>query len=898
MTQPNHDTETVNPIVLFSINHPKLITWLMTLITVIIVSMAALPNFYPEQLSFLPTIKVDTDPENMLSDDESVRVYNHQMKTEFSLSDIVVVGITNKQNANGVFNSKSLANIYALTQFSHSIKWVDEKNPDKMAGVIAVDILAPSTVDNIEQGGLGTVNFSWLMPEPPKSDEEAIAVRDRAMNIPFLNGTLVSDDGKAIALYLPITNKNVSYQVREQLLAKIAEFGVTEEEYYITGLPVAQDTFGVEMFKQMAISAPLAMLVIFLLLWWFFKRLIFVTSPMIVAMVCALSTMGVLIITGNTIHIMSSMIPIFIMPIAILDAVHILSDFFDRYNTIRDKRKTIIHVMNELFTPMLITTLTTIAGFSSLALTPIPPVQVFGIYIAIGVFLAWIWSVTFIPAFIVSISDEKLESFITTEDTKTEETKTPMAKLLAKTGQFTYNHALFILLFTLTSVGIAGYGISKINVNDNPIKWFAPSHIIRVADRVLNEHFGGTYMAYLALEVNPDAVIDTDFKTPLLTRLAQAQQEAINDEYTNSKQIFTIVQTAITNHTGDKASLELALNDAINKGMDNSADDEFDTWDQAQLFIDRERQLNEIFKQPDALTYLADLQSFINSLEVVGKSNSLSDVVKTVHRELLLGKTEEFRIPNSSNAIAQTLITYQNSHRPHDLWHFVTPDYRKTSLWVQLKSGDNQDMAFVEKEVAQYIASHPMPYNLQTNWFGLTHINVVWQDKMVTGMLESFTGSFLVVLLMMVLLFRSFAWGLLSMIPLTVTVGLIYGIIGLIGKDYDMPVAVLSSLSIGLAVDYAIHFLSRAREYTARYGSWEAAIGPLFSEPAMAISRNAIVVGVGFLPLLAAPLVPYQTVGVFIAAILFMAGVSSLLILPALITLMPRIFFKDLPKTA
>ena len=612
MTQKNHDTEIVNPIVLFSINHPKIITWIMTLFTILIISMAALPNIYPEQLSFLPTIKVDTDPENMLSDDEPVRVYNHQMKTEFSLNDIVVVGITNKQNTNGVFNSKSLANIYALTQFSRGIKWEDKKNPGKMAGVIAVDILAPSTVDNIEQGGLGTVNFNWLMPEPPKSDEEAIAIRDRAMNIPFLNGTLVSDDGKAIALYLPITNKNVSYQVREQLLAKIAEFGATEEEYYITGLPVAQDTFGVEMFKQMAISAPLAMLVIFLLLWWFFKRLIFVTSPMIVAMVCALSTMGLLIITGNTIHIMSSMIPIFIMPIAILDAVHILSDFFDRYNTIRDKRKTIIHVMNELFTPMLITSLTTIAGFASLALTPIPPVQVFGIYIAIGVFLAWIWSVTFIPAFIVSISDEKLASFISSKDVTTEENKTLMAKLLAKTGQFTYNHALLILMFTLTAVGVAGYGISKINVNDNPIKWFAPSHIIRVADRVLNEHFGGTYMAYLALEVNPNAVLNADFKTPLLTRLAQAQQDAINDEYAHAEQIFGTVQTAIKEHTGDKASLDRALNQMINQGLDNASDDEFDTWDQVQLFIDRERQLNEIFKQPEALTYLATGQPHIN----------------------------------------------------------------------------------------------------------------------------------------------------------------------------------------------------------------------------------------------------------------------------------------------
>ena len=46
---------------------------------------------------------------------------------------------------------------------------------------------------------------------------------------------------------------------------------------------------------------------------------------MIVAMVSVIFTMGLLIVTGNTVHIMSSMIPIFIMPIAVLDSVHILS---------------------------------------------------------------------------------------------------------------------------------------------------------------------------------------------------------------------------------------------------------------------------------------------------------------------------------------------------------------------------------------------------------------------------------------------------------------------------------------------------------------------------------------------------------------------------------------------
>ena len=224
----------------------------------------------------------------------------------------------------------------------------------------------------------------------------------------------------------------------------------------------------------------------------------------------------------------------------------------------------------------------------------------------------------------------------------------------------------------------------------------------------------------------------------------------------------------------------------------------------------------------------------------------------------------------------------------------LRPDYRKTVLWIQLRSGDNKDMSRVVEFVNDYIKNNPPPKKIIANWFGLTYINVVWQKKMVSGMLQAFLGSFVIVFLMMTILYRSALWGILSMIPLTVTIGLIYGAIGLIGKDYDMPVAVLSSLSLGLAVDYAIHFLSRSRDMYNEYGSWKDAIGAVFGEPARAIARNIIVVGVGFLPLLAAPLVPYKTVGTLIAAILFTAGLASLLILPALITLLEKWLF---PKT-
>lgn len=87
---------------------------------------------------------------------------------------------------------------------------------------------------------------------------------------------------------------------------------------------------------------------------------------MIVTMVTAICTMSLLNISGKAVHIMSSMIPIFIIPIAVLDAVHILSEFFDRYQTSKDRRKTITGVMDALYTPMLYTSITTAVGFGSL----------------------------------------------------------------------------------------------------------------------------------------------------------------------------------------------------------------------------------------------------------------------------------------------------------------------------------------------------------------------------------------------------------------------------------------------------------------------------------------------------------------------------------------------------
>ena len=240
----------------FSLNHYRLVTVLMVAITVVLGA-------------FMPLIRVDTDPENMLAEDEPVRLQHDQTKADFSLSDIVVLGVVNDQHPEGVFNKTSLTRIHELTNYIKT--WRSQKDPNE--GVIEVDLMALSVVDHISQGGPGEVSFEWLMPHPPASEQEALAIRDRAMSNPLLKGTLVSEDGKALSVFIPLTSKHVSYELYQDLSQRVADYE-GDDHFHVTGLPVAEDTFGVEMFVQMAISAPLAMLVIFMLMLLFFRKLV------------------------------------------------------------------------------------------------------------------------------------------------------------------------------------------------------------------------------------------------------------------------------------------------------------------------------------------------------------------------------------------------------------------------------------------------------------------------------------------------------------------------------------------------------------------------------------------------------------------------------------------------
>ena len=725
-----------------------------------------------------PKIKIDTDPENMLEQKQPDRVFYDNVKREFGIHDLLVVGIVDED---GIFNQKTLPKIAKITDEILKIK-----------GVIIEDVVSLRTSDNVTSQD-GTLVVRCFMEQIPQDANEVEKLKKSLFDNSFYVDKIISRDGKATSIYIPIEKKDQSYRISKEIEKILKDELTSNQKFYIAGLPVAEDTFGHEMFVQMGITAPLAGFFIMVLLFLIFRLGVAVIPPMVDAMASVIWAMGLLIGLGFTVHIMSSMIPIFLMPIALLDDIHILSGFFETYPSVRDKRKALIITMRGLYRPMFFTSITSAVGFGSLALANIPPVRVFGLFVAFGIMAAWLFSHTIVPAIIMLMKEEHIMAYLEKRRTAT----SSIDKLLKLLANFSFKKSKAILIMASLLLIIGTIGIYRIRINDNPVKWFKPKHKIRIADNVMNRFFGGTYMAYLVID-------------------------------------------------GDR-------DDAI--------------------------------KRPEVMSYIDELQNHLKSLSVVGKTSSVADIVKRINYVLHDEKEAFNSVPQSQNQIGQYLFLFSMTGDPNDLDNLLDYTSRKANIWVQMKGGENIQMREVEESAYDFMRKRPPPEGINIRWSGLTYINMVWQNIMVWGMQSAVLGSFLIVWLLMVLEFRSLRLGIISMLPLSIAIISSYGLVGFSGRDYDMPIAVCSALALGMAIDFAIHYLERFKYAYRELKDIKATNAFMSGEPYRAVIGNAIVISLGFLPLITSTLTPYATVGIFFALLMIFSTIATLLLLPAIMNL-------------
>ncbi len=301
---------------------------------------------------------------------------------------------------------------------------------------------------------------------------------------------------------------------------------------------------------------------------------------------------------------------------------------------------------------------------------------------------------------------------------------------------------------------------------------------------------------------------------------------------------------------------------------------------------------DDFMKQPEAVRWIEGLQRRLEDSPLVGKTFSVADYVKRINRVLHDDDAKHDTVPDAKDTIGQYLFLFSMSAKPSDLDNVVDPGFRKANLWVQLKTWDADAMRQVIAAAEDYHRTHPLPVTIKPA--GIAYFNLVWNDEVLGDMVRGFTIALLVVFAILVFNFRSVKWALVGCVPLLFTILLIYGVVGFAGKDFDMPLSVLSTLSLGMAVDFAIHFVSRFRQRLAETGTGDIAATLQWTgaRPGKGIVRNAVLFAAAFSVMLFAPLTPYVAVGAFIVAMMTLSALFTLLLLPALVMLGRRWLIK------
>jgi hypothetical protein len=286
----------------------------------------------------------------------------------------------------------------------------------------------------------------------------------------------------------------------------------------------------------------------------------------------------------------------------------------------------------------------------------------------------------------------------------------------------------------------------------------------------------------------------------------------------------------------------------------------------------------DTFKKPALLNLLNDAQKGVLTLDKVGDATSITDYLRRMNRVMHEDRMEFDTIPDDQNLIAQYLLLYEMSGDPDNLWKVVDSDYRGANLTVQLKSDDTQTI----RRVVAYFDSYASKFAEQgvgIHYAGSGYKSMVFADLILQGQISSLWISVLIVILLVALMFKSWSLGFIAAIPVTIAMLANFGVMGLLNIPLTTSTAIISSIAVGIGVDYGIHFIERYRETLKE--TKDPVVSGQFSMglTGRAVFLNAAIVIAGFMVLLFSVFPPNRQVGALVSFNMVIAFVGTVTIM-------------------
>ena len=805
----------------------------------LIVACTALACVQMRQLRF------ESDAEAMVPPDDPVQHYNDMVENRFGMRDLIIVGVLNDNPAeNGVFNPRTLA---IVKEFSEKIAL--------LPGIKAVrdeDVASVATMDNIV-GTTDGLAVDPFMEAVPRTKAELQALKSSLFGNTMYIDWIVSRDSTGLLIMAKmessegtlegVRRRSTIYRTIRELIQAREEAG-TPEQFYVAGRGAMEVTFSEQAREDMRLFMPLVLLVVVGTLYLTYRSLRGVLLPLAVVVVSIIWTLGIMASVGIPMYFISTMMPVVLMAIGVAAGIHILSRYYDEVleHPEMSSPQAVVAAMCEMWQPVVFTSLTTAVGFLSFLTAAMVPIRYFGLFTAVGVLAAMLFSLTFFPA-VLSMLRPEVSAGLRSQIGRGGELAATgwAARTLSRLGRGVARKPFLVWVPAIVVMGLCTLGLRQIVVDSSWIQVFHPQSPVRLADEVLRERFQGTLPIYVAIEGHePDALKDPR----LLRQLDQMQAEGEKDPVVGgSLSLAEFVKRMNRVMNEDRPEMELvpSSRDLV-----------------AQYLL-----LYSFSGDPDDFDEVVDYDYQHANVTFYLRSDGTRDIQRVVDR----------------------------------IQDFALREFGR-SAQDNSDAGGWRDMLFLRfgrwlGNIKPTITGWETNSGFRLGFAGAAYLTVRFNELVVAGQLSSLVTSLVGVFLLTAFMFRSLVAGLINIIPISLVILFSFGVMGLLGIRLEIGNSMTASMVIGIGIDYTIHFLNKYKlKVQSGFHDPEQITAATMATSGKAIFFNAMVVIGGFAVFLSSNFTPNFYLGSMLVLNMSACLLVSMTVLPAILnTFKPRFVY-------
>lgn len=575
-----------------------------------------------------------------------------------------------------------------------------------------------------------------------------------------------------------------------------------------------------------------------------------VVWSMVTILLSLLWSWGFMVWFGATLSTMVTLTVMLVFATGIADCVHVMSAYFVFREQGLDHNTALSKAYEKTGLAIMVTSITTMAGVLSLAGTDLIPIQVFGVMSAIGVFMAFMFTVVLLPI-LLSLWHPGVA------------TQSRGQSLMQRWQQLPVSVQIMVMVIaaalTMWAAGVAvGLYLALIGlVTLAVLRW--QTEILAACPGLVARRPGTILSIFAAIFIT--AVYGT----------SQVRIDSNVAELARADSAPRIAYNMVDDHMAGAQTIAVMVDAGISDGL----------------------------MEPALLRAIETLQEHVIARyeNEVTRTYSLANIVKDTYRVMNQDNPAFDRIPDDAVTVSQLLYLF-NSSNPEERRSLVSDDFSRSHITINAyNAGSYQYTQFFE-ELDQEIVSIFDPLktqfpDLQVTVTGSVPLMMRAMDEIAQSQYSSFLIALGVISVIMIITLGSVQAGLISVIPNLIPALMTFGLMGLLGITLDTDTLLIAPVIIGVAVDDTIHFMTSYRLELIKTRDMQQALRNTLHDVGRAVMFTTMILGLGFAILGFSEYLGIAKIGIFGGLAIFMALLCDLLLLPALImVLKPRFGLK------